>query len=104
MVILEKIENNNHGCTGSRVEIEPINDTEGIIVGGSSCSSCWQVGHEDSSSPIMIGTRVRIPDDMNWLEAQRDCTDHRMVRTDMSSVYCSRISPDELEILKKEAI
>ena len=101
MIILEEIRNNNHGCTGSRIEIEPINDTEGIIIGGSSCSSCWQVGHDDSSSPIEIGTRVRIPAGMNWLEACRDCTDHRMVQTGISSIYCSRISPDELEIIKE---
>jgi hypothetical protein len=99
MVILEKILNNNHGCAGSRVEIEPTSDTEGIVVGGSQCSQCWQVGHDDSSSPIAIGTRVRIPDGMNWLEAQRDCTDHRLAQVDVSNIYCSLITPDELEIM-----
>jgi hypothetical protein len=99
MVILEHIENNSHGCRGSRVEIDPINETEGVVVGGSQCSSCWQVGHDDSSSPIEIGSRVRIPVGMNWLEAQRDCTDHRMVQADVSNIYCSRITPDELDIV-----
>lgn len=55
---------NNHGCRGFTVSVwVPTWDSEeGIIMGGESCASCWQRGHDDSSSPIPVGTRVSLPE------------------------------------------
>ena len=53
---------NNHGCRGFSVDLRIIDDRTAEVVSGSSCSSCWQVGHDSSDSPIEIGTIVRLPD------------------------------------------
>lgn len=55
------IPGNNHGCSGDWVKIVSFNDTIGIVINGGSCSSCWQVGHDDNSSPVPIGTIVELP-------------------------------------------
>ena len=39
----------------------PTSDKEGIIVGGRSCSSCWQVGHDVDCIPFPVGTIVYLP-------------------------------------------
>jgi hypothetical protein len=61
------IPENNHGCTGFYVEIKATSPNEGIVVSGSSCSSCWQVGHSDSTPPVKVGSLVRLPKGYCWL-------------------------------------
>lgn len=52
---------NNHGCKGSIVTLVIINKRTALVSSGSSCSSCWQVGHDNADSPIEIGTIVTLP-------------------------------------------
>lgn len=52
---------NNHGCSGSEITVLPLNDEVGVVVSGQSCSSCWQVGHDNSDSPLEIGSVVELP-------------------------------------------
>ncbi len=59
---LSETGSNNHGCSGEHVVIFPTSDTEGIVVNGGSCSSCWQTGCDDSNSPIEIGSLVQLPE------------------------------------------
>lgn len=61
-VSLYETPSNNHGCCGFRVELAIIDGRTARVVNGSSCSSCWQVGHDNADSPIDIGTIVRLPD------------------------------------------
>lgn len=60
-VVLGTTPGNSHGCTGFVVEVLPLTDEIGIVVGGESCSSCWQVGHDRKGSPIRLGSIVRLP-------------------------------------------
>lgn len=63
---------NNHGCRGFGVSIRVVNDRTGTVVAGYGCSSCWQVGHDDASSPIEVGTTVKLPEwCASWDEAKR---------------------------------
>ena len=59
---------NNHGCSGYEVTVQPVSEDTGIVVDGRSCSSCWQVGHDDNASPIQIGSIVKLPcfADLDW--------------------------------------
>lgn len=52
---------NNHGCRGFEVTVAPLTGDYGLVIGGSSCSSCWQVGHDSPESPIPVGTLVALP-------------------------------------------
>jgi len=60
-LVLHETPVNNHGCRGFEVKIIPLTDDLGLIAAGESCSSCWQVGHDDAASPIAPGTVVRLP-------------------------------------------
>jgi hypothetical protein len=62
---------NNHGCRGFTVNIVPLDERYGMVISGESCSSCWQVGHDDSSSPIPAGTIVKTPAKFRRIEAWR---------------------------------
>ena len=61
-VVLFSTPQNNHGCSGATVKVTPVNSRYGVVVDGHSCSSCWQVGHDDGESPIRIGALVKLPD------------------------------------------
>lgn len=52
---------NNHGCRGYEVKVLTVTETIGVVVGGESCSSCWQVGHDDGDSPVAGGSVVELP-------------------------------------------
>jgi hypothetical protein len=85
---------NNHGCLGFSVEIEPTSETEGVVVGGYSCNSCWQVGHDDSEPWPPVGTRVRLPETMPsrkvWVYGEIDrrmTAERRIVLVDDSDYY-----------------
>jgi len=88
---------NNHGCSGFEVTIEIDNpfDRIGVVVDGHSCSSCWQVGHDDSSPAIPVGTLVKLPDGLtNWQSATE--FDDRFVQGDISNSGKSKVSPFDL--------
>jgi hypothetical protein len=102
-VWLYETPNNNHGCRGFDVEIETIDDRTGKIVDGNSCYSCWQVGHNNSNSPIDIGTIVELPDGETWDSAvlphgnsHNELVDDR----DDPQPDCTRVTPSML-IIKK---
>jgi hypothetical protein len=75
------------------VEIKPINNTEGIIVNGESCSSCWQ-GH----SPIAVGTQVILPKGFDWELASKENPDYWEPR-DVSNNERTMVMPEELIIV-----
>jgi hypothetical protein len=52
---------NNHGCRGYEVTVLPITGRLGLVIKGESCSSCWQTGCDDASSPVHLGTVVELP-------------------------------------------
>lgn len=63
---------NNHGCCGFGVSIRITSDRTGTVIAGYGCSSCWQVGHDDDSSPIEVGTTVKLPESCaSWDEASK---------------------------------
>lgn len=86
---------NNHGCRGFSVEVKATSPTEGIVVVGGSCSSCHQVGHDDSESPIPIGTAVRLPANFCWLCASESDPDFMAAR-DVSPNGRTMVEPDQL--------
>lgn len=53
---------NNHGCSGSWLELQILDSKEAVVVAGGSCSSCWQVGHDSNEPRFKIGTKVCLPD------------------------------------------
>lgn len=89
--------NNNHGCRGFRVTVLPISDKEGKAIGGSSCSSCWQVGHSYNESPVQEGKLVRLPAGYTWEQAEKE--DKNFLRTDISLAGASMVRPSELQIM-----
>ena len=68
-----KVPANNHGCRGYElaVEVDTANPQTGVVLSGSGCASCWQVGHDDSSSPIPVGQKVTVsrPTPKGWAQA-----------------------------------
>lgn len=92
---------NNHGCNGFGVELVIIDERTARVVNGSSCSSCWQVGHDNADSPIDIGTIVTLPD---WCDSWDEASaphgrSHNELIND-SDEYpqsdCSFVKPSEL--------
>lgn len=57
---------NNHGRRGFELVIVPITETEGFVLDGFSCNSCWQVGHDNGEPCIPIGTKVKLPNSFNF--------------------------------------
>lgn len=52
---------NNHGCSGSWLELKILNSAEAVVIDGGSCSSCWQTGCDKNEPYFKIGSRVIIP-------------------------------------------
>lgn len=93
------IPNNNHGCFGFSVVVQPLTPTTGKIISGESCSSCWQVGHDRNESQIPIGSIVKLPDGVrNWQYASRE---GKMRQLDISLVGRTRTAPTELIMVQK---
>jgi len=90
---------NNHSCTGSYVEVEATSSTEGTVVAGNSCSSCWQVGHDRSGSPVPIGAQVELPEEYCWRCASEADPDFMSSR-DVSRNERTMVESSELVILE----
>lgn len=89
---------NNHGCSGFSVLIQPLTPTTGRIVSGDSCSSCWQEGHDKNESQIPIDSIVKLKGVRNWQYASQA---GKMRQLDISLVGRTRVAPTELIILQK---
>ncbi len=90
---------NNHGCSGFSVTIQPRTPTTGIVLSGNSCSSCWQVGHDKNESQIPISSIIKLPRGVrNWQFASRE---RKMPQLDISNVGRTRVAPSELILLQK---
>ena len=85
---------NNHGCSGMWVEIEPTSSTEGIVVDGRSCLSCWR-----GNSPISIGALVELPEGFGWKSASQEDLDYQEPR-DVSNNERTVVTPEELVVLE----
>jgi ferredoxin len=100
-IYLEETPLNNHGCTGFYVEIKPTSDREGIVMKGVSCSSCWQMGHDNGDSPIAVGTKVRLPEWCgSWDIAKRPFGySHNELVEDRDDPRpdCTRVCPSDLK-------
>jgi len=99
-VSLYETPSNNHGCNGFGVELVIIDKRTARVVSGSSCSSCWQVGHDNADSPIKIGTIVTLPD---WCDSWNEASaphgrSHNELADDSEHPRpdCSFVQPSEL--------
>jgi hypothetical protein len=93
---------NNHGCSGFNVYIKATSPTEGEVIDGYSCQSCWQVGHDSSESPIPIGFRVRVPEGYCWVCASEEDIQFRSSR-DVSRNGRTVVAPSDLIIEENTA-
>lgn len=99
-VSLYETPSNNHGCNGFGVDLVIIDKRTARVVSGSSCSSCWQVGHDNADSPIKIGTIVTLPD---WCDSWNEASapygrSHNELVDDSEHPRpdCSFVQPSEL--------
>lgn len=94
---------NNHGCRGFELVVEPTSSTEGVVVDGYACSSCWQVGHDDANAwPRPLGATVRLPDGWIWETAAEPAwRSHNELVDDRDEPQpdCSALSPYSLEVI-----
>lgn len=95
---LYEIPANNHGCRGFSILVEAITSTRGKVIEGSSCSSCWQVGHDSSDSPIPIGSEICLPINYCWVCASEEDLNFRSSR-DISRNGATIITPFDVEIV-----
>ncbi len=99
MCSLEITPSNNHGCSGFSLIVEPITATTGKVVGGESCPSCWQVGH-DSNEPIRpIGTIVQLPTNITWEEATEQV---EISQSDISLESQTRVTPYDVTVIAQK--
>ena len=68
VVELYYIQSNNHGCSGERIIIIPLNEREGVVKSCYACSRCYD------PLPFREGDIVVLPEGYDWERASRDVT------------------------------